>query len=65
MNKIIIPLPKPVPKFRDVYIYNLPGELLGVQNVSDWTDSEVSKLIVAIKSRDDGSYAVLKERSEE
>ena len=64
MNKIIIPLPVKGSKYRDMHRYNQDGELVGVQDVSGWTDEEVKGLAIAIQKRGDGSYAALKERSE-
>ena len=52
-------------KHIDICRYNLSGELLGIQDVSDWSDEDVKGLAVAIQKRGDGSYAALKERSEE
>uniref|UniRef100_A0A6H2A3V8 Uncharacterized protein n=1 Tax=viral metagenome TaxID=1070528 RepID=A0A6H2A3V8_9ZZZZ len=63
MNKIIIPLPADIPRPRDVHSYDQSGELMGIQNVSDWPDEEVKQLVLAIQKRGDGSYAALKERS--
>ena len=51
-------------KHMDIYRYNLSGELLGVQDVSDWSDEEVKQFVIAIQKRGDGSCAALKERSE-
>ena len=51
-------------KHMDICRYNLSGELLGVQDVSDWSDEEVKQFVIAIQKRGDGSYAALKERSE-
>jgi len=63
VNKIIIPLPVKGSKYRDIHRYNQTGELVGVQDVSDWQDDEVKQLAVAIQKRGDGSYAALKKRS--
>ena len=43
-----------------LYSYNLSGELIGMQDVQDWPPEEVSRLIVAIQSREDGSWASMK-----
>ena len=66
VNKTIIPLPKSRSRYipRDIHRYNQSGELMGVQDVSDWQDEEVKDLVIAIQKRGDGSYAALKERSE-
>ena len=52
-------------KHIDICRYNLSGELLGIQDVSDWSDEDVKGLAVAIQKRGDGSYAALKERSKQ
>ena len=64
MNKIIIPLPAIGPRLRDIHRYNQSGELVGVQDVSDWSNEQIRDLAMAIQKRGDGSYAALKERSE-
>ena len=51
-------------KHMDIHRYNLSGELLGIQDVSDWTNEDVKAFVIAIQKRSDGSYAALKERSE-
>ena len=51
-------------KHMDICRYNLSGELLGIQNVTDWTNEDVKAFVIAIQKRGDGSYAALKERSE-
>ena len=40
-----------------VYRYNASGELMGSQDVTDWTAKEVEDLIQAIQNRSDGSWA--------
>jgi len=52
-------------KHIDICRHNLSGELLGIQDVSDWSDEDVKGLAVAIQKRGDGSYAALKERSKQ
>ena len=40
-----------------VYRYNASGELMGIQDVTDWTIGEAEDLIQAIQNRSDGSWA--------
>ena len=63
MNKIIVPLPVKEPKPMDIHRYDQSGKLVGVQDVSDWSNEQIRDLAMAIQKRGDGSYAALKERS--
>ena len=63
MNKIIIPLPAVGPRLRDIHRYNKDGKLMGVEDVTYWTDDEIKQFAASIQQRGDGSYAALKERS--